>query len=122
MESYGVPGDLEGALDWSWAEERLHASRNFWLVTVDPKGRPHSMPVWGVWFEDRFWFSAAPDAFKVRNIAANPHVVVTGEDTVDVVSIEGTAARVEGRRDVAERWRLDMRPIPKSRRSWPSSC
>ena len=113
MESYGVPEDLDGALDWSWAEERLEASRNFWLVTVDSEGRPHSMPVWGVWFEDRFWFSAAPEAFKVRNIASNPHVVVTGEDTVNVVSIEGTAARVEGRRDVAERWAARYEPDPQ---------
>ena len=104
MGSYGVPDDLDGALDWSWAEEQLTACRNFWVVTVDPNRRPHSMPVWGVWFEDRFWFSATTDALKVRNIAHNPNVVITGEDTVNVVSIEGTAARVDGRRDVADRW------------------
>ena len=104
MSDYGVPPELEGALDWAWAEEQLQASRNYWVVTVDLRSRPHAMPVWGVWFDDRFWFSAAPSALKVRNITENPHVVVMAEDTVNVVSIEGTAARVDGRRDVAEAW------------------
>ena len=115
MSSYGVPDDLKGALDWTWAEEQLAASRNFWVVTVDARGRPHAMPVWGVWFDDRFWFSATADAFKARNIATNPNVVVTGEDTVNVVSIEGVAARVNGRRDVAERWAARYETDPERR-------
>lgn len=115
MSSYGVPDTLDGALEWSWAEERLAESRNFWVVTVDPKGRPHAMPVWGVWLGDRFWFSAAPDALKVRNIETNPHVVVTGEDTVNVVSIEGTAAPAGVRRDVAEAWAARYEEDPDKR-------
>jgi hypothetical protein len=105
MPEYGVPADdLTGALKWTWAEEQLNRSRNFWVVTVDPQHRPHALPVWGVWMHDRFWFSAATTAFKVRNIEQNPNVVVTGEDTVNVVSIEGMAERVEGRQDVADAW------------------
>lgn len=93
MAGYGVPEELEGTLPWSWAEDRLAASRNFWLVTVNPSGRPHAMPVWGVWIpgRERFAFSCAPTARKVRNIAANPQVVVTNDDAVHVVSIEGRA-------------------------------
>lgn len=93
MSSYGVPDDPDGLLPWAWAEERLVANRNYWVVTVDALHRPHAMPVWGVWMIDteRFWFSAAPDAFKVRNIESNPHVVVATADTVEVVSVEGTA-------------------------------
>lgn len=95
MASYGVPvDDPNGLLSWQWAEQRLVPNRNYWVVTVDPAGRPHSMPVWGVWLTDteRFWFSCAPDSLKARNLAKNPNVVVTIEDTVEVVSIEGTAA------------------------------
>ena len=96
MAAYGVPDEAEGLLPWSWAEERLAASRNFWLVTVSGAGRPHAMPVWGVWMPDRerFGFSCAPGARKVRNLDANPRVVVTGEDTVNVVAIEGRAERL----------------------------
>lgn len=95
MEAYGVPADdPDGLLPWSWAQERLVAARNYWLTTVDPGGRPHSMPVWGIWDADseRFWFSCDPGSFKARNLADNPWVVVAPEDTVDVVSLEGTAS------------------------------
>jgi hypothetical protein len=51
------------------------------------------MPVWGVWLPetDRFWFSCAPNARKARNIAENPQCVVTVDDTVECVSVEGRA-------------------------------
>jgi len=97
MAAYGVTDDPTGLLPWDWAEERLAASRNFWLVTADRSARPHAMPVWGVWMPDRerFGFSCAPQARKVRNLAENPRVVVTNEDTVHVVSIEGVAHRLD---------------------------
>jgi len=97
MSAYGVPEELDGALPWSWAEERLAETRNFWLVTVNASGRPHSMPVWGVWMpeRERFGFSCAPTARKVRNIDANPQVVVTNDDAANVVSIEGRAGPLD---------------------------
>lgn len=104
MKDYGVPDDLDGVLPWSWAEERLVGSRNYWVTTATPAGRPHSMPVWGVWSPgaDRFWFSCASSARKARNARANPAVVVAPGDTVEVVSVEGRAVEVTGG-DV-ERW------------------
>ena len=97
MADYGVPEELDGTLPWSWAEERLAESRNFWLVTVNGAGRPHSMPVWGVWMPDRerYGFSCAGSARKVRNIAENNQVVVTNDDAVHVVSIEGKAVPLD---------------------------
>ncbi|MDW3220086.1 MAG: pyridoxamine 5'-phosphate oxidase family protein [Acidimicrobiales bacterium] len=98
MADYGVPTELDGTLPWSWAEDRLAASRNFWLVTVSAAGRPHSMPVWGVWIpeRDRFAFSCSPNARKVRNLEANDRVVITNDDAVNVVSLEGRAERITG--------------------------
>ena len=94
MADYGVPTDLKGALPWGWAAERLARCRNFWITTVDPRHRPHSMPVWGVWSESaqQFFFSCAPSSLKARNLAENPNVVVAVDDTVEVVSLEGVAA------------------------------
>ena len=94
MRDYGVPEGTDGVLPWTWAEERLAGSRNYWISTADASGRPHSMPVWGVWLPalDRFWFSCSPSARKARNLRANPRVVVAPADTVEVVSLEGTAA------------------------------
>jgi general stress protein 26 len=93
MSEYGVPESLDGALEWQWARDRLHTCRNFWIVTVSSAGRPHAMPVWGVWLDDpdQFWFSCANRARKAQNLAENPRVVVAGDDTVEVVSVEGVA-------------------------------
>lgn len=97
MADYGVPDDLDGALPWSWAEERLLNNRNFWVVTASADGRPHAMPVWGVWMPDteRFWFSCAPTSRKARNIAANPACVIACDDTIETVSIEGNGRIVD---------------------------
>ncbi len=105
MSDYGVPTDPDGALPWNWAAERLTANRNYWVVTVDTVGQPHSMPVWGVWSADEsFWFSCSPNALKARNIAVNPQVVVTTSDTVEVVSVEGSAVAALVPRDIALAW------------------
>jgi hypothetical protein len=104
MPEYDVPEDLDGVLPWSWAEERLAGSRNYWVTTATPTGRPHSMPVWGAWLPalDRFWFSCATSSRKARNARANPQVVVAPTDTVEVVSLEGTAVEVTGT-DISDR-------------------
>lgn len=98
MPGYGVPADTEDVLPWSWAQAHLVASRNYWVVTASAAGRPHAMPVWGVWLADRevFAFSCSPGSRKARNIAENPQVVVAAEDTVECVSVEGRAQRCVG--------------------------
>ena len=98
MAAYGVPDDLDGVLPWSWADTRLSSSRNFWIVTASIKGRPHAMPVWGVWMPalERFAFSCAPQSRKARNLGENPQIVVTIDDTVECVSLEGRARAISG--------------------------
>jgi nitroimidazol reductase NimA-like FMN-containing flavoprotein (pyridoxamine 5'-phosphate oxidase superfamily) len=93
MADYGVPADPVGALPWSWAQKRLVRNRNYWVVTASANGRPHALPVWGVWLPstDRFWFSCSPNARKLRNITENPQCAVTVDDTVECVSVEGSA-------------------------------
>ncbi len=93
MADYGVGGASWQPLPWSWAATRLDAARNFWLVTVSAGGRPHALPVWGVWHDGdkQFAFSCARGARKARNLTTNPQVVVAPEDTVECVSVEGTA-------------------------------
>ena len=98
MAGYGVTEDPEGLLDWSWAEQRLVGERNFWFVTANAEGRPHSMPVWGVWMPERERFGMCCDvgARKARNIKTNDQVVVTTTNSVECVSLEGRAVLVEG--------------------------
>jgi len=93
MPGYGIagPGEGSGLLHWSWAAERLTAARNYWVTSVWPDGRPHVMPVWGMWDDSTLWFTSSAGSRKVRNLAADPRCCVTTEDASDPVIIEGTA-------------------------------
>lgn len=102
MRNYGISTSESGLLDWSWAEQRLIASRNYWIASTRPDGKPHVAPVWGVWFEGTLYFSSDPGARKARNLAANPAVVVHLESGDDVVIIEGVMER-ETNNDVITR-------------------
>ena len=80
-----------GLLPWSWAAERLAGARNYWVATVWPDGRPHSMPVWGAWDDSALWFTSGVHSRKVKNLRADPRCAVSTEDAGDPVVIEGTA-------------------------------
>jgi general stress protein 26 len=103
MSDYGVSTDRAGALPWTWAQQRLVENRNYWLVSASAAGRTHALPVWGVWLPEteRFWFSCSPNARKARNIIENPRCVVTVDDTVECVSVEGRARIVDPADDAA---------------------
>ena len=101
MVDYGVPTAAEGALPWSWAEERLIRTRNFWVATTTPTGAPHMMPVWGIWLpgNDRFMFSCSPNARKARNLRSNNRITVAIDSSVEVVVVEGQAATAKLKAD-----------------------
>ena len=93
MPEYGVDTpDWEG-LPWSWAAERLIGTRNYWVVTASAAGQPHSLPVWGVWNDDaqRFMFSCAHGSKKARNLDSNQRMAFTNGDTIECISVQGTA-------------------------------
>jgi nitroimidazol reductase NimA-like FMN-containing flavoprotein (pyridoxamine 5'-phosphate oxidase superfamily) len=94
MPGYGLPRSRRGALPWRWAADRLRRSHNYWLITTRPDGAPHAMPVWGLWLDDRFYFSTGPQSRKSRNLAGNPRCVVCNELAAAAVVVEGTAAEV----------------------------
>lgn len=104
MADYGVNVPEWKALPWDWAAMRLVACRNYWLISVGTDGQPHSLPVWGVWDDDdrQFMFSCSPNAKKVRNIEANPKVALTNDDSVECVSVQGTAERLTDMKRIDE--------------------
>ena len=97
MPGYGLRPAAEGTglLPWSWAEERLAGSRNYWVATVWPQRRPHVMPVWGMWQRDAFWFSSSKGSRKSRNLMANSRCVFTTEDANNPVVVEGVAKLID---------------------------
>lgn len=90
-EGYGLPDDDTGLLEWSAVEARLAAAQHYWLASVRPDGRPHSIPRWGVWVEGRFWYDGSPATRHARNAKRNPNVTLTLEDGKQAVIVEGTS-------------------------------
>src|SRR5690349_13700670 len=91
---YGIATGEDGLLPWSYVEERMTQSHNYWISTVCPDGRPHAMPVWGVWVNGRLYFGTDRESRKARNLAANPAVVAHVESGDETVIVEGTAREV----------------------------
>ncbi len=52
-DGYGVPEHNDGLLNWSDVETRLLSTKNVWMATTRPDGRPHVVPRWGVWLDGR---------------------------------------------------------------------
>ena len=93
--SYGIRSDTEGLLPWEWVSERMAKSRNYWICSTQLDGRPHAMPVWGVWIEDVFFFGTNRASVKGRNLASNPRVALHLESGDEAVMIEGIVVEVK---------------------------
>jgi nitroimidazol reductase NimA-like FMN-containing flavoprotein (pyridoxamine 5'-phosphate oxidase superfamily) len=99
---------------WDDIERLLTDAQLYWIVTVRADGRPHAVPLVGVWHEGAFAFCTGPEEQKSRNLDANARVAVTtgatgatGWATGKDVVIEGTATRVtdaEALQALADAW------------------
>ena len=102
MPGYGILDAKKGRglLPWSWAQTHLSMARNYTISTVRPSGRPHLVAVWGVWLDDKFYFSTGRRSVKARNLAANPKCVIgfVHVDDDESIVVEGTAKAKRGRR------------------------
>ncbi len=114
---YGFPEGSKGLLPWSWAEQRLKKSHNYWITTVKPDGSPHTMVVWGLWQDGRLLFSTGSKSRKARNLARNANCVVCTEHAHEAVIVEGVAeiADVAARRKFLpvyeKKYKFDMKSM-----------
>lgn len=86
---------------WSDIEALLTEAQLYWIITVRADGRPHAVPLVGVWQDGAFAFCTGAEEQKQRNLDANASVAVTtgstgaqGWDSGRDVVVEGTAVRV----------------------------
>jgi general stress protein 26 len=114
MPGYGISEAKKGILPWSWARRRLENNRNYWISTVRPDGRPHAMPVWGLWHKERLFFSTAITSVKARNLLASPACTATTENGAEAVIVEGRAVLVSDRKVLAPVW-----AAYKAKYDWP---
>jgi len=82
-------------LPFAHAETRLTKSRNYWICTARPDGRPHSSPVWGFWIDGALYFGTGRASRKARNLAHNAAVSIHLDSGDDVVILEGTVTEVD---------------------------
>jgi Pyridoxamine 5'-phosphate oxidase len=94
ISGYGISKSKTGMLPWKWAVKMLTESREYWMVTVRPDGRPHAMIIWGLWFNGAFWFGTGSETQKARNLAKNPNCIVGTQNAAEAVILEGMAELV----------------------------
>src|SRR5947199_2143584 len=97
IPGYGLPKSKKGLLQWKWAEDRLKKSRQYWVATTRPDGRPHVMVIWALWMDGVLYFSTGRDSRKAKNLASNPNCTMCCENAAEAVILEGI---VETERDV----------------------
>jgi nitroimidazol reductase NimA-like FMN-containing flavoprotein (pyridoxamine 5'-phosphate oxidase superfamily) len=108
-------GDASAAAPpWEDIEQLLTDAQLYWIITVRADGRPHAVPLVGVWQKGAFAFCTGAEEQKQRNLDANPHVAVTtgstganGWDSGKDIVVEGTAVRVtdaEALQVLADAW------------------
>jgi hypothetical protein len=79
-------------LDWDWVLALFASSRNAWLATVRPDGRPHAAPLWVVAVEGAIWFWTPDTTIKGTNLAHDNRAVLHVESGDDIAIIEGRAS------------------------------
>ncbi len=101
LDGYGAP-----VIAWARVRERLNQGltqapgtggpgrHTCWLATVGPDARPHVMPLGVLWIDGAFYFNSGPGTRKAKNLARNPHCVLTvATEPFDLV-LEGDAQKV----------------------------
>jgi hypothetical protein len=91
-EGYGTP---TATLDWAYVRDRLESAERYWLATTRPDGRPHVIPIDGVWVDGAWYFGGHSDTVHQRTLLTNPEVAVHLEDSIKAVIAEGRAEWVE---------------------------
>jgi nitroimidazol reductase NimA-like FMN-containing flavoprotein (pyridoxamine 5'-phosphate oxidase superfamily) len=99
-KEYGV---AETTLPWERVSERLETAVRYWLATVRPDGRPHAVPLDGIWLDDAWYFGGSPATVKHRNLTRDPRAVLHLEDGTSAVIVEGTCEVIQADDALAQR-------------------
>jgi general stress protein 26 len=92
-KEWNVPQRPAKWITWTHARARLEQEKIYWISTVRSNGTPHSVPLWGIWRDNKLFFETNLSSVKARNIALNPKIVFHIQDGNDTVIGEGSARR-----------------------------
>ncbi len=79
------------SVTWEYVSQRLRDSKNYWLCSVRPDGRPHVVPRWAVFIGGKVYYDGSSETRHARNVQGNPHVALHLESGDEAVILEGTA-------------------------------
>ncbi len=77
-------------ISWDEVARRLAPARSYWLVTTDPSGAPHAVPVWGAVAGGALHCFTSRETVKARHLARDPRVTIHLESAEHVVIVDGT--------------------------------
>ena len=83
---YGKP---RTTMAWGPVRSRLEEAPHYWVATTRPDGRPHVVPLDGVWVDDAWFGGGAPETVRHRNLEHNPQAAVHLPDPLQAVVVEG---------------------------------
>jgi PPOX class probable F420-dependent enzyme len=78
---------------------RLESEQVAWIGTTGRDGYPHAVPIWFLWLGDRAVVFSEPRTAKVRNLEADPKVLLhleAGDDGEQVAVLRGVAVLSPG--------------------------
>ena len=92
---YGFPSSEDTLLAWDDVEQDLAEARVYWIGTTNADGSPRVRPIWGVWVDQRFYFTGHPRAGWARNLANDGRTCIQIEREDRALILEGLGDDVE---------------------------
>ncbi len=106
IQGYNMPRTKDMLLQWEFVTKVVSLSEFYWLATTDSTGNPHTVPLWGIWYENRMFFDGNPQTKWIRNLKKNPHVVVHLPSPREVCIIEGQIVILADNDLSKEQWQI----------------
>jgi uncharacterized pyridoxamine 5'-phosphate oxidase family protein len=85
----GYVDNPTASVSWEYVIKRLSESKNYWLSSVRPDGRPHVIPRWAVYVDGKIYYDGSPETRHAQNIVQNPQVSLHLESGDQVIIAEG---------------------------------
>jgi Pyridoxamine 5'-phosphate oxidase len=99
-DGYGRP---RKKLRWATVRAELEQAKQYWLASVRPDGRPHVVPLDGIWLDDVWFYGGSPASVHHRTVRAHKEAVMHLADPMRVVIVEGEVRRANPSPEVARR-------------------
>ncbi|MHA2252467.1 MAG: pyridoxamine 5'-phosphate oxidase family protein [Candidatus Kariarchaeaceae archaeon] len=106
IDGYNLPKSTESLLNWKFVGDQMMEAKYYWIVTTNKSGVPHSVPIWGLWFENRIFFGGSPKTKWVNNIKTNPLISVHLQSAEQVCIIKGKAIILEDEDIDEDTWNI----------------